>query len=479
MKPLIQLDCPVPRRPELAFRTPVRWSLREGEQWVFIGPNGSGKTLLADLLQRKIALREGAVGYPADEGLAARIKAMAFKDIHSLTDARTTYYQQRWHATETDGVPFVRDLLPAGAPDDDLRPLALRFGIDELLSRRILHLSSGELRKFLIFRVLLSRPRVLILDNPFIGLDAASRDQLRQMFDRLCRWSGLQLILLLADPRDIPDGMTHVQPLADRCLLPACSCADFLADTALQQRLFPEDDSLPAGLPAPTAAPSAHEVTLRLDDVCIRYGGRLVLDHIDWEVRNGEKWALLGPNGSGKSTLLSLVYADNPQSYATRLTLFDRRRGSGESIWDIKKHIGYVSPEIHLYYTEDVPALQVAASGFFDTVGLFRRCTPCQEAAALDWMRLFGVDRLSGRSFLSLSSGEQRLVLLARAFVKDPALLILDEPLHGLDAAAKRRVRRIIEAFSRRPGKTLIYVTHYPEELPPTVDRRFYLTKSR
>lgn len=214
-----------------------------------------------------------------------------------------------------------------------------------------------------------------------------------------------------------------------------------------------------------------------MEHVSIRYGNRTILKEVDWEVKNGEKWALSGPNGAGKSTLLSLIYADNPQSYANTLYLFDRKRGSGESIWDIKKRIGYVSPEMHLFYRENVPALQVVGSGFFDSVGLYRKCNEEQQQATLEWMRLFGIETLKDRLFLTLSSGEQRLALLARAFVKDPDLIILDEPLHGLDVSAKAEAIQIIEQFCSRPGKTLIFVTHYLHELPPCVDKQFELTK--
>ena len=216
-----------------------------------------------------------------------------------------------------------------------------------------------------------------------------------------------------------------------------------------------------------------------MEHVSIKYGNRTILKDQDWEVRNGEKWALFGPNGAGKSTLLSLIYADNPQSYANTLYLFDRKRGSGESIWDIKKRIGYVSPEMHLFYMENVPVLNIVSSGFFDSIGLFRKCTERQQQVALAWMRVFGIEELKDRSFLTLSSGEQRLALLARAFVKDPDLFILDEPLHGLDDRNRQLTREIISAFCRRKDKTMIMVTHYAEELPDVITHNLFLKKNK
>ena len=154
-----------------------------------------------------------------------------------------------------------------------------------------------------------------------------------------------------------------------------------------------------------------------MKNIHIRYGDRTILKDLNWQVKRGEKWALLGVNGSGKSTLLSLICGDNPQAYANDITLFDRKRGTGESIWDIKKRIGYVSPEMHLYYQKNVRCLDVVGSGFFDTIGLYRKCNPEQENLALEWMKAFNISHLKDISFLNVSSGEQRLVLLVRVFI--------------------------------------------------------------
>lgn len=476
-KEIARISGVVTRLPELRFKEPPCWTIRAGEQWAVVGPNGAGKSLLAGILQRKFALKEGEVVFASEGRVSDLVKSIAFKDIYSLADCRNTYYQQRWHSTEVDDVPTVEEILREYMGTDNLKEILSVFGIGSLLPKKLIFLSSGELRKFLIVRTLLARPQMLVLDNPFIGLDAPSRDLLVEMLGQLTRLDGVQVVLLLSNPADIPAMITHVLPVFDRLCLPPMTREAFLRDQALQEKLFPAFSPEHIRLPAASRAPSAHAVTFRMEHVSIRYGSRTILRDLDWEVRNGEKWALAGPNGAGKSTLLSLIYADNPQSYANTLYLFDRKRGTGESIWEIKQRIGYVSPEMHLYYMENVPAWQIVGSGYFDSVGLFRKCNARQEQGALEWMRLFGIGHLKDRSFLTLSSGEQRLALLARAFVKDPDLIILDEPLHGLDAANKQRAAAIIERFCEREGKTLIYVTHYPNELPPCVDRRFALSK--
>mgnify|MGYP003258167717 CR=1 FL=1 len=354
------------------------------------------------------------------------------------------------------------------------------FHIEPLLDKKIILLSSGELRKFQLTKTLLTAPRVLIMDNPFIGLDAPTRELLFSLLERLTRLSSVQIILVLSMLDDIPSFITHVIPVEDLHVLPKMEREAYLASfcvtdeaevlDALQQRI--------AGLPYDGANYDSGEV-VKLNKVSIRYDDRTILKELDWTVRRGEKWALSGENGAGKSTLLSLVCADNPQSYACDISLFGRKRGTGESIWEIKKHIGYVSPEMHRAYLKNLPAIEIVASGLHDSIGLYKRPQESQMAACEWWMDVFGIVALKDKPFLQLSSGEQRLALLARAFVKDPELLILDEPLHGLDTYNRRRVKKIIEAFCRRQDKTMIMVTHYESELPSTITDRLFLKRNR
>lgn len=470
---IVEVCGAVPRLPELQFRSPIDWQIREGEHWAILGPNGAGKTVLVNILQRKYALKAGHVVYHLPGGLHELVKCIEFRDIYSLADLRNGYYQQRWHATEAEDVPTVAETLRAFP---NAAELFTKFHLDELLPKKIIYLSSGELRKFLIARALLSIPKILILDNPFIGLDAASRDLLTDLLRQIKESGVAQVVLLLSNPADIPAFITHVLPVSS--MLVGDPVAYTPASNLAWEGLFPVDTRGEIELPSnPDRVSSAHRVTCRLENITIRYGSRTILKDLNWVVRNGEKWALVGPNGSGKSTLLSLICADNPQAYANTIYLFDKKRGSGESIWEIKKRIGYVSPEMHLYYQENVSALSVVASGFFDTVGLYRKCTPEQLETARAWMRLFHLEPLQDRPFLQLSSGFQRLVLLVRAFVKDPDLLILDEPLHGLDVTQKAYASKVIDKFCNRLGKSLIYVTHYPQELPPCIKKTFSLAR--
>lgn len=403
-----------------------------------VGLNGSGKTQYVEKMRRSMA--------------SDSVRYIAFCDTYGAATDRAYYLQLRWNQHDIDSeTPLTRDALEHTflLTGDDTpqrrqwqQDLFQLFDFQPLLNKYVITLSSGELRKLQLIKTLLAQPSTLILDNPFIGLDAKTRQQLNELLPRLSKEKHLTIYLVIARLEDIPDYVD-----------------DIIWMTPREQWQS-------------TSIVSTPEVVC-FNNVTIRYGNRTILNNLNWTIHQGECWALTGPNGSGKSTLLSLICADNPQAYACDIRLFGRQRGSGETIWDIKRRIGYVSPEMHRSYRHNIPAVQVVASGIRDTVGLYTRMTDADREQCLKWMQVFGIADMERRPFLTLSSGEQRLVLLARAFVKEPELLILDEPLHGLDSLRCQQVKHIIQSYSRQPAKTLIMVTHYMEELPPC----FTLTK--
>ena len=478
---VISVSNGVTRHPLYRMGKPVDFCLNAGEQLAVVGPNGGGKSILIDIIIGKYPLLMNEVEYdfsPSSSNLVSdNLRYITFRDSYGDADG-SYYYQQRWNSHDMENIPVVGDLLPQCKDEHLKESLYTLFRIEEMLQKPIILLSSGELRKFQLTKTLLSGPRVLIMDNPFIGLDSGTRDLLKSLLAELIKVIGLQVILVLSKSDDIPDFITHVITVENMI------CGEKLPRSEYQGVCVPEkmlsDEKIQAILDMPykdNLYKAANVV--KLNKVSIRYGERTILRELDWTVKCGEKWALSGENGAGKSTLLSLVCADNPQSYACDITLFDRKRGSGESIWEIKKHIGYVSPEMHRAYLKNIPAIDIVASGLHDSIGLYKRPKEEDRAVCLFWMDIFGVKQLADRSFLQLSSGEQRLVLLARAFVKDPELLILDEPLHGLDLYNRRLVKDVIETFCRRNDKTMIMVTHYKEELPACITDSLYLVRNR
>lgn len=472
---LIEIQNAIPRIKNLAFSNPINWKIAKGENWAIIGPNGAGKTLLIDILTGKHSLKNGEIIIDKNQSISKTVKSVAFSDIYSLADIKNSYYQQRWNAGDEHDVPSVRDLFAKGG-EEWVNFLIKTFAIEDLIEKPINLLSSGELRKTLIIRSLLNKPRLIILDNPFIGLDKKSREVLNNVFKTLAELEKIQIILVLSHPKDLPEGITHILPIKGKTLLPVMSAMEFKNNLDFQAKLFESKIKNIVNKQQYNNENLSFENTVFLKNIGIKYGSRTILKDLNWNIKRGEKWALLGENGSGKSTLLSLISGDNPQAYANNITLFDRKRGSGESIWDIKKRIGYISPEMHLYYLKNVSCVDVVGSGFFDTIGLYRKCNNEQEQIALEWMDIFGIKHIKDMSFLNISTGEQRLVLLARVFVKNPDLLILDEPLHGLDIENKKHIKSIINNFCTE-DKSLIYVTHYEDEIPDVITQRLTLTK--
>ena len=431
-----------------------------GKVTVIAGRNGSGKTLYIEQLRRQLA--------------SDRVRYIAFTDSYGVNVDGQYYLQLRWnqhdidHETPTVGELLQRAYLLAGEDTEERRQMQQQlyslFHMDDFLDKYIITLSSGELRKFQLTKTLFANPSLLIMDNPFIGLDAETRDQLKELLQKLAEEREMEIMLVIAKTDDIPAFANEVKETSPLGTIPAHVLSQEKQEAILSLPYHDNDYDC--------------QRVVDMKKVSIRYGERTILKDVDWTIMNGERWALSGQNGSGKSTLLSLICADNPQSYACDITLFDRPRGSGESIWDIKKHIGYVSPEMHRSYKRNLPAIRIVASGLMDSIGLYAVPNADDYEKCRWWMDIFGIGELADRPFLQLSSGEQRLVLLARAFVKDPQLLILDEPLHGLDLWNRRLVKDVIETFCQRRNKTMIMVTHYQTELPNNITHQKFLARN-
>jgi molybdate transport system ATP-binding protein len=357
--------------------------------------------------------------------------------------------------------------------------LCERFGIAELLPQPFITLSNGQTRRARLARALLARPELLVLDDPFVGLDGAARTGLAGLLHELVN-DGRRLVLICREdavPGWVTDRLTVGEPGASVLDRP-CRNIPFRTADPLRGPVTTGWHAPPDAIaPHPVADAPGSPAVIDLRDVTVTHAGHTILDRVSWAVRAGERWAVLGPNGSGKSTLLSLLCGDHPQAYSNDVRLFGRRRGSGETIWDVKRNVGLLSPEFHLYFAEPLTAERAAATGFFDALA-DRPTTPEQDARVRDLFAAFGIAHLAARPFACLSTGEQRLVLFARALVKRPPLVILDEPFQSLDAAAAARCR---DWLDRELGEdqTLLFVTHEPGELPRTVTKTLRLERGR
>ena len=475
---LIRITQGITRHPDYRMAQPVDFALTAGEPLAICGPNGGGKSLLVDILTGAHPLLGDAIKY--DFGgrngnrAADNVRLVSFRDVYGGNEP--AYYQQRWNQADEQVFPTVHEMLQQAwktwHPDEsevnfdiNSNPVIAHLGVDEHANKPINQLSSGELRRMQLARMLMSAPTVLIIDNPYIGLDKDARAMLTQVLAELAK--NLTLVLVVSRSEDIPPFIEQIVCVENKVVSAPMSVATYVEK---EQATLPKRAER---IKLPKDADLRHEVPQEVIDfnrISIRYSERTILRKLSWHVRSGEHWALVGENGAGKSTLLSLVCADNPQAYACDIRLFGCQRGKGESIWDIKRRIGYVSPEIYSTYRKSLPAIDIVASGLRDTVGLY--CHPSDEerAVCMEWMRVFRAEHLAQQNYMKLSSGQQRLVLLVRAFVKSPDLLILDEPFHGLDNATRLHAQHVIDRYMQNPTKTLIMVSHYREEFPRCIN---------
>ncbi|SOD95151.1 molybdate transport system ATP-binding protein [Spirosoma fluviale] len=443
----------------------LNFDLKPGEYWSIIGPMGSGKSTFLQALAGQFHAPPGSLERRVP------VEFVSFKEESSRFSYSSYFYQQRYQATMSDraddgytAIPSLRDFLQAtDSPENSA--LLDRLGLTPLLDRSFIKLSNGQTRKARIGKALLKHPAVLLLDNPFVGLDSTFRKDLTNWLGELAN-HGLTLVLV-NDSADLPAFSTHVAVLNKGKLSWSGPKEDYKPELYAKAVM-----SAPPILQT-KAQPTDFSEAFRLQAVSVRYGDTVILDRLDWVVKAGERWALFGPNGAGKSVLLSLLYGDHPQAYSNYVSVFGYRRGkSGESIWDVKRRIGFVSPELHLYFPPHLTVRQVALSGLTDTLTPPNRVSPETEndlANLLDYFSMPGVDN---RSFGTLSAGEQRVVLLIRAFLKNPAVLLLDEPFQAIDSRHVDLARQLIDNFS---DKTILFVTHNRNELPESINQLYTL----
>lgn len=472
------------------------WQVAAFQSWVITGSNGSGKSALAQALAGGMAVASRAASDAAEGG--NELPAIDSVALISFERQRDVVFDERYH----DDGEFVdggidpgtaaRDFIlrrkrggPAQPEPPRMAELVTRLGIEGLLSRGLKYLSTGEIRKVLLCRELLREPALLIFDEPYEGLDAATRVVLSQEIERLVDASlsphgdgaRTQVLIITDRYEHVPRAATHVLHIEDRRIAFAGPRAEFeargipselrgLAEGEAKELNQVLADAL--GQPSPAARGDAvpGEELIGLRHVSVSYGERRVLSDLNLSIRRGDHTLVRGPNGCGKTTLLNLINGDNPQVYANDVTVCGFKRGSGESVWDVKAQLGQVSYALHVEYAYRCYAnlIETVISGFFDSIGLYREPGYVEISAAERWLSVVGLEAKRAEPFTQLSYGEQRVALILRAVIKQPKLLILDEPCHGLDPRHRSEVLTIADYIGRNTSTTLLYVTHDPDE---------------
>ncbi len=445
---------------------------------VVLGPNGSGKSALAAFIAGHGALLEGQrvvtsnIAWVSVEQQQALIEAEKQKDCADILDIiaiPTTVEEILLERLDTDDID--QTLLA--------RVLCV-FALTTMLQRPFRALSTGESKKLLLAKAILSQPELLILDEPWDGLDKQACVDFNVLLQEICVET--TLVIVLNRLREVPVFCQQLVLMQSGSMQWQTQVTDDLTEQLMhisqlqhmqQQNLVlpaKDGDSL-APHPLDTSAP-----LVKLTNVKVNYADNIVFDNLNWTIQAQQHWQVTGPNGSGKTCLLNLITGDHPQCYVNDIYVFGYQRGSGESIWQIKQYIGYLSNAFHLDYRVNCSLLHVVLSGFYDSVGLYQQATNNQMALAQQWLALMDLDKQSSTPFQELSFGDQRVALIARAMVKHPALLILDEPCNGLDDINRLKVLALIDLLAREGNTSLLYVNHHQEDMIPSIKDHLLMT---
>jgi molybdate transport system ATP-binding protein len=453
-------------------------SVKPLQHTVVLGPNGSGKSALAALVAGEGELLNG------QRQVASNIAWVSVEQQQALIEAE----KQKDCADILDIIPIattVEEILFEGSHPDDIEQTLLArvsevFALPGMLQRPFRALSTGETRKLLLAKALLGQPELLIMDEPWDGLDKQACADFNALLLEISTQT--TFILVLNRLSEVPSfcqqlvlmqsGSIQWQTPVDDDLDEQLTHISQLQHMQQQDLVVPDKDS-ESFAPHPL---DANAPLVKLNSVKVNYAENTVFSDLNWTIQPRQHWQVTGPNGSGKTCLLNLITGDHPQCYVNDIYVFGYQRGSGESIWQIKQYIGYLSNAFHLDYRVNCSLLHVVLSGFYDSIGLYVQATKNQMALAQQWLALMGLGRQTTTPFQDLSFGDQRLALIARAMVKHPALLILDEPCNGLDDINRLKTLALIELLAREGDTTLLYVNHHQEDVIPSIKYHLLMT---
>ena len=468
----------------------LNFEIKKGENYIITGKTGAGKSILARALTGEGLVVQGKITFPyfetQPEGLNFQklreaIRIVSFTDTSKLfSNANAVhYYQQRFNAFDSDGHLTVEAYLENfgfSREEKAHNDLLQTFEITDLLNKERIKLSSGQTRKMLLTSVILKKPQVLIIDNPYIGLDSSSRKVLNNMLDRVVEQEAITLILS-GQFRQLPKAISHRLHVEAGGLAHKSTFDSFELHKTVQLPEGREEE-----LQKVKTYYNKHSLTpdfeqaFHLKDVSVKYGENTILTPLTWTIKTGEKWALSGNNGSGKSTFISLIYGDNPQAYANQVYIFGKKRGSGESIWAIKNKIGFTSPELHTFFDENPVARDLILTGLKDGFLVPRQVSaPVIEFVEL-LFKYFDIEQHLDRRFLELSTGTQRLLFFIRALVKVPPVLLLDEPFQGMDSLTIQKCRFLLDEILD-DRHTLVFISHFKDEIPDCIGKFKALVK--
>ena len=431
-------------------------SLEKGESLLVLGDNASGKSVLAQILAGEITNYQGSVT------LTEKFTTLSFElEAQTLAQDRLNDRSDYMEGAVDNG-RTAREIIIDDNPflQKDLEEIVALLAIEKLLEKPFKILSTGETRKVLMARALMLKPQVMLLDEPYAGLDIGSQAHLSSGLNSLVA-QGVSIILFDFYHQSLPSSIENLIYMQKGKIILSGKRKEIIASEQWQQ-LNESHYSLPHHLPDCLTYDSLgkNKTLVSVNNVSVSFDQKPIFNELNWQFEQGQHWRIIGPNGCGKSTLLAMISGDSPKAYGKDIHLFGVKRGSGESIWDIKRHYGLVSAQLHRDYRVSTTLIKVVLSGFYDSIGLYDSPSRQQVIIARQWLVLLGLEQHENTYFNQLSYGEQRLVLIARAVVKLPMILILDEPCQGLDNHNREKVLALMDYIAANSKTHLLFVSH-------------------
>ncbi|EOD77256.1 putative molybdenum transport ATP-binding protein modF [Grimontia indica] len=435
------------------------WTIANNESWAVFSTEGDIGSLLGGVLcgtiefEGELEIGDGKIAQVSlveQQKLLEEERAKDDTDFLDRIDNGTSVYDLIFEQCED--VALTHQLI------EDLDLVHLKESGFRVLS-------TGETRRVMLARALAEKPDFVVLDNPFAGLDIAHRQSLADYLEKLS--NSVQMMVVFAREEDLPDWVDHVAMFERGKLVELIDKAGWDNHPIIQQiaaQSEQQSEEMMTLIRRYQHATQFENPIFELRDGKVEYTEKTIFTGVNWRIDKGEHWQVKGPNGCGKSTILGMIFGDHPQCYSNDIHIFGKKRGSGETVWEIKKHIGMVSSALHLQYRVSCSALDVILSGFYDSIGLYSQPSIQERTIAREWLDILHMSQYAKTPFRKLEYGQQRLLLIARAIVKQPTLLILDEPYQGLDYLGRRLMKNTLELIARENLSQLLYVSHYQDD---------------
>lgn len=436
------------------------WQIQSRQSWALFSTEGDIGSVLGDLLCGESKPEQGEI-----TGVTESVSQVSLIEQQRLLEIELSLDDTDFLDRIDTGTTVEILIKQACSSEDYAEKLIADLDLGSLRNSGFRILSTGETRRVMLARALASRPSLLVLDEPYAGLDIEHRAQLEKFLHVLSQQ--VQLLLIVSREDEIADWVDYIALFDQGKLIEQMDRESWLCHpviTQLKSQSKKQSEQMVDLLHKHQHVSTFPDPIFELSNGRVAYTDKVIFSQLNWRINSGEHWQIRGPNGCGKSTLLGLIFGDHPQCYSNQIEIFGNKRGSGETIWDIKQNIGMVSSALHLQYRVNCSALEVVISGYYDSIGLYSQPSKREINIANEWLTILHMEAHAKTPFKQLDYGQQRLLLIARALVKQPALLILDEPYQGLDYLGRRLVMNTLEIIAKENLSQLLYVSHYQED---------------